>query len=69
MSLICWILGHDPFIYDTLENGTKIRGCPRCGAYVTRDTSDPRPRHNPDIARFRLAPPPRLRRIRSARAA
>jgi len=69
MRLICRLFGHEPFIYDALADGTKIRGCPRCGAYVRRETSDPRPRSNPAIWKWQLHDRLRLRSIRWGKAA
>jgi uncharacterized C2H2 Zn-finger protein len=65
--VICYVLGHEPFIYDALADGTKIRGCPRCGVYVRRDTSDPRPRVNPALWKFRQRV--RLRALEGGKAA
>ena len=56
MSLLCLLFGHEPFIYDQLPDGTKIRGCPRCGAYVRRETSDPRPTKKNTNPRFHVKP-------------
>lgn len=46
--LICWLIGHRPFVHDVLPDGTKVRGCTRCGTYVVRDAADPRP-HAPNM--------------------
>jgi len=69
MRVICYVLGHEPFMYDALPDGTKIRGCPRCGAYVRRETGDPRPHANPAIWKWRLQPRVRLRHIQGGKAA
>lgn len=52
-TLWCRLFDHLPFVYDRLPDGTKIRGCNRCGAYIVRDGSDPRPLVAAD-ARFRM---------------
>jgi len=53
--LICRLVGHKPFIYDRLDDGTPIRGCDRCGTYVVRDVSDSRPDQKNTHERFRIA--------------
>jgi hypothetical protein len=68
MRLICYFVGHEPFMYDELADGTKIRGCPRCGAYVRRDTSDPRRRANDVVLKGRVNRG-KLRVIHGGRAA
>jgi len=69
MRLICSLLGHEPFMYDALADGTKIRGCPRCGTYVRRDMGDPRPRASAAIWKWRLHHGVRVRQIRGGKAA
>ncbi len=57
MNLRCWLFGHKPFVWDRLDDQTRIFGCPRCGTYRRRDVSDPRPIEKNTDPRFQLVRP------------